>query len=88
MNHNRNNKIIPIEHCKTCNNVLKNDWKYCPVCNTEIEMITCHHCHNKIKENWSYCPYCCIELRSSAPQKVQKKTNDRGNEWLTNILNN
>jgi len=80
---NKSERVILIDSCKSCGRVLKEEWRFCPYCNNQVEIITCPFCRKEIKVQWEYCPYCKTKVKGAY---LVKKAFDDGNEWLRDIL--
>lgn len=78
-------KVVSTKTCRSCGKILREEWNFCPFCETSVEIIKCHSCGKDIKSHWSFCPYCTKEIRGTDSYDRQI---DMGNEWLINILNN
>ncbi len=44
--------------CPACGELIKENWKVCPVCEAPLGRPVCPGCDAPVKENWKLCPEC------------------------------
>lgn len=85
MEKNWHDKVILIDSCRNCGRVLKEEWKFCPYCRTQVETCNCPFCREEIKFQWEFCPHCKKVVKNA---NLNKQTFNEGNEWLRKLLKN
>jgi len=48
--------------CPACGEPVKENWTFCPACETSLGALTCPLCNLPVKENWQRCPECGARL--------------------------
>ncbi len=46
------------KNCPVCGEPVRENWKFCPACETPLNTLVCPQCKAKIRENWKRCPEC------------------------------
>jgi len=50
--------ISPQKSCRSCNFLLTEDQKYCPMCGEEYQQRICNCCHTQLNDFDDFCPSC------------------------------
>ncbi len=45
-------------NCPVCGEPVRENWKFCPACETPLGSLVCPQCRAEIRENWKRCPEC------------------------------
>ena len=45
-------------NCPVCAEPVRENWKFCPACETPLGSLVCPRCKTEIRENWKRCPEC------------------------------
>ena len=83
MQNSKSDKVIYLNSCNYCGKTIKEEWKFCPFCKTQVETFKCAFCSREIKAGWNYCPYCKGEVKPE--QKISQRV-DKCNEWLRDLF--
>jgi RNA polymerase subunit RPABC4/transcription elongation factor Spt4 len=67
------------EHCKQCNELLGQDFLYCPSCSEKVRS-SCASCKHVYLNQYIVCPYCGRKDGAKAIRKKGKKSSKKKNQ--------
>lgn len=79
----KHEKVQLLESCQSCGKALKETWKFCPFCETEIVKYNCPFCGKEVKHLWEFCPYCKGKFKNF---KQIGLSFGETNDWLKIVL--